>query len=499
LLKRLGTYPYSQRLWQTITLCASNAELPQTRIFPQVPEEVFEKLGPANLVEHYNSPDSALKIMKTNMYKPFHLYNATTSLIEKQLMQLSVRLSALVLLAVCSSIPLSAQQPPSLTSSSDRPRVLPRLLGAVPPDSDAAQSLISPVATSNWTSNFRFTHDTGLEAHSAVYDQATNTMIVFAGLSINGFADTNAVLLYTPATGDGLWSTLIANGTSGSPAARDSHTAVYDSANNRMILFGGEVFSSGAVLNDVWVLSNANGQGGTATWTQLSPSGTLPGARALHTAVYDPATNVMTVFGGYGSTGRGLSDVWVLSHANGLGGTPVWTRLSPSGGPPPGVTGSTGVYDSANNIMTVFAGANPAATASTNGVWTLSHANGVGGTPQWTNIVRNGAPGSPAKRGSHTAVYDVTHNRMVIFGGLQIPDPGTGPGGFNDVWVLANANGIGGTPAWTRLNPTNGPPGTRFFHSAVYDAVNNLMVIFGGDNDESVYFISWVLSDANGL
>jgi len=113
----------------------------------------------------------------------------------------------------------------------------------------------------------------------------------------------------------------------------------------------------------------------------------------------------------------GLSDVWVLSHANGLGGTPAWTKLLPSGGPPSGVAGSSAVYDPTNNIMTVFAGINHAATAATNGAWTLSHANGVGGTPQWTNIVANGAAGSPAKRESPTAVYDVANNRMIIFGG----------------------------------------------------------------------------------
>jgi Galactose oxidase, central domain len=436
--------------------------------------------------------------MKTSMYQPIELQNATTQLMKEQPMRLSVRLFALMLLAVCGSIPLSAQQPPAFTLSPATRHVLPRLPGAVAADSDAAQTLISPVATPNWSSNFRFTHDTGLEAHSAVYDGATSTMIVFAGLSINGYADTNAVLLYAPANGDGLWSTLIANGTFGSPAARDSHTAVYDSANNRMIIFGGEDFSSGVPMNDVWVLSNANGQGGTATWTQLSPSGTLPGARELHTAVYDPATNVMTVFGGFGSTGLGLSDVWVLSHANGLGGTPAWTRLSPGGVSPIGLGGSTAVYDSNNNIMTVFAGVNHAVTASTNGVWTLSHANGVGGTPQWTNIVANGAAGSPAKRESPIAVYDVANNRMIIFGGGPLSG-----GAFNDVWVLSHANGLGGTPAWTKLRPTsvlpNDFPGTRFFHTAVYDATTNQMMVFGGNNDEGVFFVTWVLSDANGL
>ena len=236
----------------------------------------------------------------------------------KRNMRFNLLLSVLVLLVVCSSVQLRAQQPSAFTSSSANAHILPRLPGSVAPGSDAAQSLISPVATPNWTSNFRgapFDAFVGVEGHSSVYDQATNTMIVFGGLSVLGFDDTNAVFLYAPANGDGFWSTLIPNGAAGSPVARDSHTAVYDSANNRLIVFGGELFSSGTALNDVWVLSNANGQGGTATWTQLSPSGTPPRVRSLHTAVYDPATNVMTVFGGVGSNGLGLSDVWVLSHA----------------------------------------------------------------------------------------------------------------------------------------------------------------------------------------
>jgi hypothetical protein len=143
--------------------------------------------------------------------------------------------------------------------------------------------------------------------------------------------------------------------------------------------------------------------------------------------------------------------------------------------------------------MTVFAGINHAVTTDTNGVWTLSHANGMGGTPQWTNIVANGAPGSPAKRESPTAVYDVTNNRMIIFGGGPLLG-----GSFNDVWVLSHANGLG-TPAWTKLRPTGVLPGARFFTSAVYDAINNLMMVFAGDNDEALYLVSWVLSDANGL
>lgn len=378
----------------------------------------------------------------------------------------------------------------------------PNAFGISPRRDGGYENANTAQGTPHWSSAFTVPADAGLIAQSAVYDQATNTMIVFGGVNKCYVCEgTNAVVLNAPATGSGVWSTLIPNGAPGSPPARNLHSAVYDPVNNRMIIFGGEVYSTGATLNDVWVLSNANGHGGTPTWTQLNPSGPLPAARQFHSAVYDAANNIMTVFGGSTSSFQSLTDVWVLSHANGLGGTPAWTQLSPGGRLPSGVVGHTAVYDASNNIMIVFAGINAANTSTTNGVYTLSHANGLGGTPQWARVLGNGTPGSPVKRLSPTAVYDAANNRMTIFGG----SPNTGnnglPGGgeFNDVWVLANANGLGGTPVWTQLHPTGGPVGTRVFHTAVYNTVNNLMVIYGGDNYEAVYFDSWVLSDANGL
>src|SRR5208283_5530641 len=78
--------------------------------------------------------------------------------------------------------------------------------------------------------------------------------------------------------------------TYGIPTTRSGPTAVYDTTNNRMIIYGG---SCGSVLNDVWVLSTANGLVGTPAWTQLSPTGSSPSGRENHTAIYDDVTNRM--------------------------------------------------------------------------------------------------------------------------------------------------------------------------------------------------------------
>src|SRR5262252_2257886 len=338
--------------------------------------------------------------------------------------------------------------------------------------------------------------DLGRTAHSAVFDPATKTMIVFAGaVGTTTVTSTNDVLLFS-ATGD--WSVLIPNGAAGSPPPRYTHTAVYDSANNRMIVFGGYSFQVGGFLNDVWVLANANGQGGTPTWTQLIPSGPSPDPRWGHTAVYDPGSNRLIVFAGDNNSVT-FSDVWVLRNANGLGGAPAWTRLAPTGGPPAGQADATAVYDPVNNIMIVFGGGifQGASVRPTNALWSLSHANGLGGTPTWTNLIPDGTHGSPGKRWGHSAIYDAANNRMVIFAG--------GSGGqdafpeFNDLWVLADANGIGGAPTWTRLHPAGVIPGRRGGHTAVYDPLTNRVLMYAGDSAEAKFFTVWTLTDANGL
>ena len=337
-------------------------------------------------------------------------------------------------------------------------------------------------------------------AGSAVLDSANNQMILFAGASGGDdilVATLNDVWVLSNANGIGnsSWALAIANGAQGSPPARGAHTAVYDAADNRMIIFGGCLTGDCPApgLNDVWVLTNANGTG-NPSWIQLAPTGGPPTARAYHAAVYDPGTNSMIVFAGFDIVSKqGLSDVWVLSNANGLGGAPNWTQLAPAGGPPQGQQGPTAVYDAANNIMTVFAGVS-ASNMQTNAVWTLSHANGQGGTPAWTNLVKDGAPGSPSKRAISSAVYDSAGNRMTIFGGVGSKFPFE----VNDTWVLSNANGVGGNPQWTRLKPSGHLPGQRTFHSAVYDPASNRMIVFGGGNTDAVFYGTWVLTDANG-
>lgn len=277
-----------------------------------------------------------------------------------------------------------------------------------------------------------------------------------------------------------------------SPDPRYYTASAYDAGNDRLILFGGE---DGPLphLADVWVLENANGLGGSPAWQMLSPAGGSPPGRMVSTAVYDPISNSLIVHGGCaGNCSPSLSDTWILSNANGLGGTPSWTQL-PSA--PFSREAHTAVYDPGSSRMIIFGGDQAFAGTMRNDVWVLVDANGIG-SPSWVQLSPTGTP--PGVRSGAGAVYDPLTNRMIIFGGYESLF-----NWYSDVWILKNANGIGGTPEWIQLMPTGSIPVERTGFSLTYDPISNRITLLGGyfhDGVTTTYLNdAWVLTGANGV
>jgi hypothetical protein len=254
------------------------------------------------------------------------------------------------------------------------------------------------------------------ERHAAAFNPATDRMIVFGGLSDSGPLDD--VWALSSADGQaGIPAWIQLSPTGGPPSAREGHSAVYDSVSNKLIVFGGDDAGGTPVANaEVWVLSGADGTTGTPTWAQLSPTGGPPSARTGHSAVYDAATNRMIVFGGDDGPpcGAGLNDVWVLTNANGTGGPPVWSQLSPTGSSPDPRAHALATYDAASNRMTMIGGLVPCGSSNEE-MWVLADANGVG-SPAWSQSSPGGSPPSPWSLQS--GVYDPVTNRVTAFGGL---------------------------------------------------------------------------------
>ena len=336
--------------------------------------------------------------------------------------------------------------------------------------------------------------------HNTVLDPSTGKLIVFGGNdlpatgvpslpwgSLNDVWRSNANLR---------WTLVKTKGTPPSP--RSGQSAVYDPVTNRMIVFGGQLSYTFSSYNDLWVLTNANGVGGAEKWIQLTPTGTLPRPRFVHGAAYDQANNRLIVFGGDDCSSNNfcevLNDVWVLSNANGVSGTPAWTQLFPTGsGPSPRETMNGVAYDPGSNRLIVFGGTN-GATTTFNDVWVLSDANGLGGTPAWSLLSPSGT--APSARSFSSVIYDPATNRLTMFGGRNSSNVF-----LNDLWILSDANGTGGTSAWSQVTGLTSFPEARAAHTAIYDAAANEMIVVGGGviNDFSLATNNvWILGHANG-
>ena len=342
--------------------------------------------------------------------------------------------------------------------------------------------------------------------HTAIYDPVGDRMIIFGGYRSTG-GEGNDVWALSLA-GTPTWSQLAPAG--GPPATRSDATAIYDDANARMVMFGG-YSSSVPAFQDTWELSLP--ASGTPTWTQMAPSGTLPGPRAFSASLYDPVRGRTILVGGQGGT----ADVWELT----LGATPTWTEITPavsgpigrsdhsvvydrardalvlyggltsnyladswrlplSGTPaweplivpvrPPARTHHTAILDRTSNRLITFGGANEDG-AQTNDVWSLT----LGTLPIWTPITPATPGGAPAARRDAASIFDPVRNRMIVFGGY------TGGTRLNDVWALS----LDADPTWTRLFPTGTAPVTRYGAAAAYDPAGDRMIIFGGTSSAS--------------
>lgn len=136
--------------------------------------------------------------------------------------------------------------------------------------------------------------------HTLLMDAPRRRLIVFAGQAGGFFSDVWAFQLDS-----GEWRQLAAN--EAGPSDRYGHSAILDEARGRMVISHG--FTDAGRFDDTWAFDLA-----TQRWTNITPSGTRPLKRCLHHAVYDAANNQMLLYGGCAS-GFGpcpLGDLWAF-------------------------------------------------------------------------------------------------------------------------------------------------------------------------------------------
>jgi hypothetical protein len=316
------------------------------------------------------------------------------------------------------------------------------------------------------------------------YDAANDRLIVYTGNSNGSFPNDAWVLMNATQPGSApAWQQLSVSGPW--PQSREAVGSAYDPVSNRLIVHGGW-----PGYKDTWVLTNANGMGGTSEWIQL-PDG--PQVRSAPATAYDKTSNRLIVFGGLEVSGynclNAWNDTWVLTNANGMGGTPQWVQLNPVGMPPGERHYMGSAYDPVSNRLIVHGGGD--CTGSFDDLWVLTNANGMGGTPQW---IQMNPPAGPSERSTHRMVYSPVSKKALIYGGVSA----TMSHGTNEVWLLRHADGTTGTPQWTQLAPSGSDPGFNTAYAAGYSPTADAFVAALGLNRYGTGYRNetWVLEDA---
>jgi len=135
----------------------------------------------------------------------------------------------------------------------------------------------------------------------------------------------------------------VAHGDTHDPDVRSDHTLIYDAQHARLVVFGGFYLDPDDTPANAWRASTDG-----TTWTKLPALD--DGSFMNHTAVYDSARARMIVYGGNSDESHPLELSLPATDAS-----CTWTTLTPSGtGPSVAYNGHGAIFDPDNDRMIVF-------------------------------------------------------------------------------------------------------------------------------------------------
>ena len=282
------------------------------------------------------------------------------------------------------------------------------------------------------------------------------------------------------------------------PQYRESHAAVWDIGNGRMLVFGGR--DSPDYFNDLWAYYPS-----TDTWAELAPTGGPPAERATAIAIYVPATEKMYVFGGLSAGASSYYyDTWVLDCQ-----TDTWSELSTTGTPPgsPSTHRAAFYRPTSNEMVIVGIGKAYYSLNLSTFVWTAH----IGGSATF-----------PVDYYSPAAAYDSNTDTAIMCGGYHGDDIKS-----KNTWILNLTTGewtqktdmplvleehraiccsgnvvITGqtvplkytvaTDTWTELPDLATSPAARISHSMV-QTDDGRIILFGGYAGSASLADAWIL------
>jgi MYXO-CTERM domain-containing protein len=246
-----------------------------------------------------------------------------------------------------------------------------------------------------------------------VFDSARQRVVLFGGMVPNGGGGNRNGTYYDDTwEWDGTtWTQVASTG----PIGRYWHAMAYDSTRQRTVLFGGIGFyqnADGFPFGDTWEWDGSS-------WTQRAM--TRPSARGRHAMAYDSARGVTVLFGGDDNSGT-EADTWEWD------GT-AWNQRTPATHPPARDWHSM-AYDAARHATVVFGG------SSVSG-YVLGDTWEWDGTT-WTHRALEG----PAPRYADAMAYDSARGGVVLFGGTAVFNNGLSYGYAGDTWEYHTRGGV---------------------------------------------------------
>ena len=174
-------------------------------------------------------------------------------------------------------------------------------------------------------------------------------------------------------------------------------SAVYDPRTRRVLLFGGYTFGRDYV-NEFWSWDGS-------AWTQLARNRTSPTPRSLASMFYDPVSQKIILFGGIGRARPTnpvvrYGDQWSWDGTN-------WTEMTSVAVKPPARYGAQTATDPLTGNTVIFGGKNDR-EEYINDQWRW---NGT----TWTQL---NVANRPAPRMNGGFVYDTAAQRFMMFGGF---------------------------------------------------------------------------------
>lgn len=287
-----------------------------------------------------------------------------------------------------------------------------------------------------FTATGAFAFPTARTATRMVYNEENQRVLLFGGISPLDSGATRRAFGDTWEWNGRIWVQLHPDV---APSKRFGHAFVYDTLNDRALLFGGGEGTQD--YDDTWQY-----KGGA--WTLLSPPN-APSPRRFPAATWDRLRNRVLLFGGnhaVGETTTNYFDTWAFN------GT-TWTRLHENG---PQLTGASIVVDEKNDQILLLG-------AKTDGTVEMHRFNETG----WEKL----SPTTLPLCVRESALVYQRHNERVVQVG----------GGCENGNILETTYEWDGTN-FQKIDTSSTNPGTVFGMAYTYDEARQETLLFGGSD-----------------